>query len=479
MKGQKMSEEIKALHEVVAALTAKGEELSEKVIAQTELLEKYGDRDEQLGKDIGKLNDQINGLLEEKAATEEKLAELEAKLDRPQLNGTLEVKTLADKVIESDHYKQMVNDQDWANCKKIDVGSFFERKTLTTGATSAGPLIIPAFDRDISRLGREQLRIRNLISVTPVTSSSINFTKETGFFPLSTTASAAAIIGATEVEVTDIEGWYVNTDRPQRITVGPDTFDVTAVTVATRIVSFAPDTLTAAVSIGDSITSQTFAPTAETATKPAMNVTYSRTTLPIETLAVTVPVSEQALADAGMLSSIINEDLVFAIMLAEDQQILFGSGTTPQLTGIVADADTQTLLQIGADTDIDTIRKAMTLAQVAQYGVDTIVVSPTRWQDVELTKDGEDRYMLVPNISVGAPAVVWRLNVVVSTAMPDANALVGGFAQGARLYDRQESRVSTGYINEQFKENMLTMKAEERIALGVKRPENFVYITFI
>ena len=56
--------------------------------------------------------------------------------------------------------------------------------------------------------------------------------------------------------------------------------------------------------------------------------------------------------------------------------------------------------------------------------------------------------------------------------------LTGAFKLGAQVFDRWDARVETGYVNDDFTKNLVTILAEERLALAVYRPEAFIYGDF-
>ena len=54
--------------------------------------------------------------------------------------------------------------------------------------------------------------------------------------------------------------------------------------------------------------------------------------------------------------------------------------------------------------------------------------------------------------------------------------LTGAFSMGAQIFDRWQSRVEVATENEDdFVKNLVTILAEERLALAVYRPEAFIY----
>jgi HK97 family phage major capsid protein len=76
---------------------------------------------------------------------------------------------------------------------------------------------------------------------------------------------------------------------------------------------------------------------------------------------------------------------------------------------------------------------------------------------------------------------IWGATVVETVGVEDfaGNAteervvIVGDGRRGATLYDREQSSVSVGWINDQFIRNQRTILAEGRWAFGIPRPLAF------
>jgi len=60
-------------------------------------------------------------------------------------------------------------------------------------------------------------------------------------------------------------------------------------------------------------------------------------------------------------------------------------------------------------------------------------------------------------------------------AMTLDNFLVGAFKLGAQIFDREDANVEISTEDQDnFIKNLVTIRAEERLALAVYRPESFV-----
>jgi HK97 family phage major capsid protein len=221
--------------------------------------------------------------------------------------------------------------------------------------------------------------------------------------------------------------------------------------------------------------------------KPKSNLTFQSAQAPVRTLAHWEAAHRNVLQDEPQLQSTINNELLYGLALEEDYQILQGDGTGENLLGLLNVPNTQTYVQTddggtpaaATEPKSDALRRAATKAIIANYAPSGYVLHPYDWEAVELQKDGEGRYMLVTNISVGAESRVWRQPVVETVAMPQGTFVTGAWGTGAQLYDRQVANVR---IAEQhadfFIRNAVAILVEERLAFAVKRPESFVIGTF-
>ena len=219
---------------------------------------------------------------------------------------------------------------------------------------------------------------------------------------------------------------------------------------------------------------------AEGAQKPESSVGFVDATTPVRTLAHWMPVARQLLDDLQGLESYLNTRLLGGLKMVEDDQILYGDGTGQNLTGLMVASGTQEAtwsLGTHGDTQIDAIRRAMTLAQLAYYPVDGIVMNPVDWEKIELIKSTEGLYVWV-NVATGSQPSLWKVPVVTTTAMHSGDVLLGAFSMACSLWDRQEAsmRMSEHHADF-FTKNMVAMLIEERIGLSVQRSKSLVKLT--
>ncbi|WP_438396473.1 phage major capsid protein [Caballeronia sp. DA-9] len=214
---------------------------------------------------------------------------------------------------------------------------------------------------------------------------------------------------------------------------------------------------------------------AEGAQKPQSDLTFNLKNQPVRTIAHIFKASRQILDDAPMLQSYIDGRARYGLMYAEEAQLLNGDGTGSNILGILPQASAfAPALTIAGATPIDRIRLALLQALLAEFPSTGIVLNPIDWAAIELTKDSQGRY-LIGNPVNGTTPRLWNLPVVETQAMAANHFLTGAFAMAAQIFDRMEVEVLLSTENQDdFIKNMVTLRAEERLALAVYRPEAFV-----
>lgn len=215
---------------------------------------------------------------------------------------------------------------------------------------------------------------------------------------------------------------------------------------------------------------------AETGLKPQSDIQFELKNTSAKVIAHWVKASRQIMSDAPMLASYIDGKLRYGLAYKEEQQLLNGDGTGQNLLGIIPQATAYSApLTVTGATTLDTLRLAMLQAVLAEFPATGHVLNPIDWAGIELTKDAEGRYIIGQPQGVASPTM-WGLPVVATQAITSGKFLTGAFKLGAQLFDRWQSRVEVATENEDdFVKNLVTILAEERLALAVYRPEAFIY----
>jgi len=213
----------------------------------------------------------------------------------------------------------------------------------------------------------------------------------------------------------------------------------------------------------------------ENVTKPESGITFSLVNEPVVTLAHFIPASKQVLDDSASLESHINMRLMYGLKLKEETQLLSGTGSNHQLNGLITQATTFANESPELSNEIDIIRSAIKQAHIAEYRPNFVVLNPQDWFDIETRKVGasDDRYVIGNPGSLMGPTL-WGLPVVVTNSIAAGTFLIGS-SMGAEIKDRQQAAVEMSLEDStNFQKNMVTIRAEERLALCVYRTEAFI-----
>lgn len=212
--------------------------------------------------------------------------------------------------------------------------------------------------------------------------------------------------------------------------------------------------------------------------KPQSELKFDLVVQAVTTIAHFVLATRQILDDVPQLQSYIDGRLRYGLAYVEEQQLLNGGGTGTDLNGIYTQATAYSPpiepTAAGNLTKIDVIRLAMLQAALAEFPATGIVMHPSDWADIELTKTDDGAYLFA-NPQGGSEPRLWRLPVVETQAMTVDKFLTGAFRLGSQIFDRQDANVQISTEDsDNFRKNLVTILAEERIASAVYRPEAFI-----
>jgi len=220
-------------------------------------------------------------------------------------------------------------------------------------------------------------------------------------------------------------------------------------------------------------------PAFENVTKPESDITVTLATAAVVTLAHFIPLSRQVLEDSPQIESYVNGRLSFGLKLEEEDQLLNGNGTSGNISGLLNSGNFVAYSRaVTGDTKLDTLRRAITQAQLSEFMADTIVLNPADWEEIELLKATDNQYVWSNPVAMAGPQI-WGKAVIPTNSITAGTFLVGAMQMGAQVWDRQDANVQISYEDgDNFKKNMATLRAEERLALTVYRPAAFVSGSF-
>jgi HK97 family phage major capsid protein len=228
----------------------------------------------------------------------------------------------------------------------------------------------------------------------------------------------------------------------------------------------------------------------EKGAKPQLDLTLARRQDNVSKIANVAKVTDEMFQDAEQFAAWLEQRMVFGVKRVEETQLLNGSGTAPNLQGILNRTGLATAVVTAAGLTavkaIEGIYNQITALRATSFvEPDAIVIHPTDWQTIRLGKDSQGQYYGGGPFTgaYGQPGPsnqsnLWGLKVDVTTAIAQGTVLVGGFAESAQIFRRQGVTVEMTNSNvDDFVNNLITVRAEERLALAVYRPAGFGKVT--
>jgi HK97 family phage major capsid protein len=215
------------------------------------------------------------------------------------------------------------------------------------------------------------------------------------------------------------------------------------------------------------------------AAKPESDLTFEQYNVPITTVAHWIKISNQLLADAPAVVAYIDTRARDGLAQRIDAQLLNGNGTSPNLSGLTDSGNFTAYTATSGDLLVDAINRAKYALWATGNMPDTVIVNPATWGAMERTREGTGtgQYLYgTPGSMAGDNP--FGLRVVLSNNMAADKFLVGAIDASAVLYTRQGATVEMGYVNADFTNNLVTIRVEERLGLGVERPAGILYGSF-
>ena len=215
--------------------------------------------------------------------------------------------------------------------------------------------------------------------------------------------------------------------------------------------------------------------------KPKNEFVLTAVNAPVETIAAFVIVHNNMLDDVPGMTGYLTARLPKKLKLKEDQQILYGTGNSPQLEGITGIA--QAYIDTLADANVnrfDVLTKAVAQVRADEYRANAIMINVADWYNLLLLKDQDGQYLMPEAFRFGAVAPrIAGVPVIGTTAITAGDFLVGDFAMGTQIFDRQQANIRFfEQDSDNVQKNLTTVRVEERLTLANYRPSAFVYGNF-
>ena len=198
-------------------------------------------------------------------------------------------------------------------------------------------------------------------------------------------------------------------------------------------------------------------------------------TVVLSKIACHIKESDEYINDYPFLASAINGRLLYELGLVEQNTLVSSlTGTS----GIQTDTTSWTAASTAAGIADLLLDAAMDVQASSGFAADAIVLNPAVWYTLRVGKDSDNRYygggyfgeQTIPNL--------WGIPVCVTTAVTASQIIVGAFKTCGSVVSNGGVSVEAANTNEDdFVKNLMTIRAEERLALAVRRPVGFKLVT--
>lgn len=203
----------------------------------------------------------------------------------------------------------------------------------------------------------------------------------------------------------------------------------------------------------------------EGAEKPDAGLEIESVDVDIRKVAVTTKLSDEAISDFDGFQDYVADELTGAVRHRENKLML----------DALEDADLETASDHGGD-GVDAVADA--IAELSGEGVepDAVAMSPKRLAKIRKAKAEDAGSYLVANPTDDGPSKLHGLSVTTVPKMSDDKVYVGAFAKAGTLYVREDLSMDVGLSGEDFTHNLKTLRAEERLALGITSPKRIIEV---
>ena len=227
------------------------------------------------------------------------------------------------------------------------------------------------------------------------------------------------------------------------------------------------------------------AATAEAAAFGQSDFDLAASTVNVEKIGTYMRITGEMLDDIKQLTSYLSARVPEKVLSVEDNEILNGDGSSPNLDGLFTDGAAFVVGAGGAfyqaiesANEFDVLTVALNQLALSNYQADTILLNPTDLHKMILLKSTANEY-LRNQIFSGLQPTINGIPVTVNTAVTAGKFLVGNLRQASQLWIRENLAVEfSREDSDNFQKNFVTVRAMERVALTNYLPNAIVQGTF-
>ena len=216
---------------------------------------------------------------------------------------------------------------------------------------------------------------------------------------------------------------------------------------------------------------------AEGAAKSHTDEDLVETSVKIETIAGYERITRKALLNVPGMSSFLQSRLVEKLMKEEDRNILYGTGASPDMKGILVSGNFTASAGTGATLIEKIINDLALLEDTNERDCSAILLRPVDYHGFFLNKAGGSGEFDLPfNVTfVNGQLYISGVPVYKTTALTSGDYCLGDFNMGAQFLTQESMRIEFfEQDSDNVTKNKITVRIEETATLPVYGPDFFI-----
>lgn len=213
---------------------------------------------------------------------------------------------------------------------------------------------------------------------------------------------------------------------------------------------------------------------AEGAQFPESTAAWAEYSLDLKKIGDSIPVTEETLYDAPRFARELENFLNVNVSIVEDDQLYDGDGNGQNIFGVYTRATTYapvaSSIQDASIYDLCVkVAEVMTNGKRSKYNPNFVMMNITDINKMRLKKDADNNYIMPPFVGEDGRTVI-SMTVIESNAVT-ANTMLVGDSRYGTIYEVEGYNVTTGWVNDQFTADLMTLKAKKRMAMLVREAD--------
>jgi hypothetical protein len=214
----------------------------------------------------------------------------------------------------------------------------------------------------------------------------------------------------------------------------------------------------------------------EGAVKPTSAISLTGAEAAATVIATSMVISKQMWQDGPAVVGYLNQRMPYLVRYAEDWEFLNGTGTWPDVQGILNTSGIQTQSATAGDNAV-TIGNAFAKLENSDGAATAVVLNPTdAWNMFTKRAAGGSGTFDAGTPFSALPLSVWGVPTYRTRAKAAGSALVADFQLASMIFDREQVNMQV-YPDRYPEQNAVLLLVEERVALAHFRPDLYVVAT--